>query len=298
MDTLVRGGPPREVIAELIAFYNDSATTRTVGDVTLPAGSRFEGRLASIAAPCASRAACGGRSRWRMGPCICCRCGVEGDILVVGGRLIRAAEARTPGGSGCSGMPPRSAGARRQPRAPGATPTARRAGHREDFVSDGEGENHPAPRHRRHLQPDRRAADRIRPALRAAPAQRSARARSPWDPADGRRRQPSQQRFRLSGACGVPVRRPSESRGRLYSDVDADRRSAAVAQRVRLGGVPAAARLSGLFRAAGRRRMAVGSSRPGRSGSSSRSAETTRPRCRPSTPGRCSATATSGDATR
>ena len=32
VDTLMRGGPPPEVVAELIAFYNDSATTRTVGD--------------------------------------------------------------------------------------------------------------------------------------------------------------------------------------------------------------------------------------------------------------------------
>src|SRR4051794_20280300 len=47
VDTLMRGGPPPDVVAELIAFYNDSATTRTVGDVTLPAGSSFEGPLAS-----------------------------------------------------------------------------------------------------------------------------------------------------------------------------------------------------------------------------------------------------------
>ncbi|HEX6107201.1 MAG TPA: hypothetical protein VFZ26_16565, partial [Gemmatimonadales bacterium] len=46
VDTLMRGGPPPEVVAELIAFYNDSATTRTEGDMSLPAGSSFEGRLA------------------------------------------------------------------------------------------------------------------------------------------------------------------------------------------------------------------------------------------------------------
>ena len=38
VDTLMRGGAPREVIAELIAFYNDSATTRTVGDVPSETG--------------------------------------------------------------------------------------------------------------------------------------------------------------------------------------------------------------------------------------------------------------------
>ncbi len=48
VDTLMRGGPPPDVVAELIAFYNDSATTRTVGDVSFPAGSSFEGRLAAL----------------------------------------------------------------------------------------------------------------------------------------------------------------------------------------------------------------------------------------------------------
>src|SRR5215216_6080921 len=45
-DSFVGGGPPAEVVAELIAFYNDSSTTRMQGDVTLPAGTRFEGKLA------------------------------------------------------------------------------------------------------------------------------------------------------------------------------------------------------------------------------------------------------------
>ena len=45
-DSLLRAGPPPEVVAELIALYNDSAATRMQGDVTLPAGSRFEGKLA------------------------------------------------------------------------------------------------------------------------------------------------------------------------------------------------------------------------------------------------------------
>ncbi|HEX6433265.1 MAG TPA: hypothetical protein VFZ87_03455, partial [Gemmatimonadales bacterium] len=45
-DSIIRGGPPPDVVAELIAFYNDSSTTRMQGDVTLPAGSRFEGKLA------------------------------------------------------------------------------------------------------------------------------------------------------------------------------------------------------------------------------------------------------------
>jgi hypothetical protein len=45
-DSVVRGGPPPGVVADLIQLYNDSATTRMQGDVTLPAGSQFEGKLA------------------------------------------------------------------------------------------------------------------------------------------------------------------------------------------------------------------------------------------------------------
>jgi len=98
VDTLMRGGAPREVIAELIAFYNDSATTRTVGDVTLPAGSSFEGRLASYR----GTVRIAGRVR---GPIAVANgtlhlqpgADVEGDILVVGGRLIRATGARHTG---------------------------------------------------------------------------------------------------------------------------------------------------------------------------------------------------------
>src|ERR671923_211632 len=42
-DSFVRESPPADVVAELIAFYNDSSTTRMQGDVTLPPGSRIEG---------------------------------------------------------------------------------------------------------------------------------------------------------------------------------------------------------------------------------------------------------------
>ncbi|HYC31746.1 MAG TPA: hypothetical protein VEB59_05615 [Gemmatimonadales bacterium] len=90
VDTLMRGGPPADVLAELIAFYNDSVTTRTQGDVTLPAGSAFEGRLAVHRG--VVRVA--GRVR---GPIAVVNgtlqlldgADVDGDILVVGGRLIR-----------------------------------------------------------------------------------------------------------------------------------------------------------------------------------------------------------------
>ena len=88
---VVRGGPPPEVVTELIAFYNDSATTRMQGDVTLPAGSEFEGKLALYRG--SLRIA--GRVR---GPIAVANgtlyllpgSSVDGEILVVGGRLLRS----------------------------------------------------------------------------------------------------------------------------------------------------------------------------------------------------------------
>ena len=90
VDTLVRGGPPPEILTELIDFYNDSATTRVDGDVSLPPGSSFAGRLAvhrgtlriagTVRGPIA---VANGTLHLQPGA------RVEGDILVVGGRLIR-----------------------------------------------------------------------------------------------------------------------------------------------------------------------------------------------------------------
>jgi hypothetical protein len=99
VDTLEFGGPPPELIAELIGFYNDTATTRMQGDVAFPAGSSFDGRLAvhrgtlriagTVRGPVAVangtlHLQAGGR--------------VEGDILVVGGRLIKDERAVHHGG--------------------------------------------------------------------------------------------------------------------------------------------------------------------------------------------------------
>ena len=96
--TVVEGGPPSEVVDELIAAYNDSAATRTQGDVTFPEGSSFTGRLAHF------------RGSLRLagrisGPVTVVNATlyllpgaeVNGDILVVGGRLIRSAGARHDG---------------------------------------------------------------------------------------------------------------------------------------------------------------------------------------------------------
>jgi hypothetical protein len=90
-DSVIRGGPPAEIISELIQFYNDSTTTRMQGDVSLPAGSRFEGQLAlyrgslRIAGRVAGRIAVANGTLYLLPGAA-----VEGEILVVGGRLIRS----------------------------------------------------------------------------------------------------------------------------------------------------------------------------------------------------------------
>jgi hypothetical protein len=97
-DTLELAGPPPEVLAELIAFYNDSGTTRVEGDVTFPRGSLFEGRLALHR----GNLRIGGRVD---GPIAVANgtlhllegAEVRGDVLVIGGRLIREAGAHHEG---------------------------------------------------------------------------------------------------------------------------------------------------------------------------------------------------------
>jgi hypothetical protein len=97
-DSIVRGGPPPDVVAELIAFYNDSGTTRMQGDVTLPAGSRFEGKLAlyrgslRVAGRVAGPIAVANGTLYLLPGAA-----VEGEILVVGGRLLRSEQVDHPG---------------------------------------------------------------------------------------------------------------------------------------------------------------------------------------------------------
>ena len=95
---VVRAGPPPDVVAELLAFYNDSATTRMQGDVSLPSSSVFIGRLAVFRG--SLRLA--GRVRGDVAVInatlyLLPGADVEGDILVVGGRLLRSPEARHVG---------------------------------------------------------------------------------------------------------------------------------------------------------------------------------------------------------
>jgi hypothetical protein len=95
---VVRGGPPPGVVAELLDFYNDSSTTRMQGDVRFPAGSEFTGRLALFR----GALRLGGRVRGDVTVInatlyLLPGADVEGDVLVVGGRLIRSAGARHVG---------------------------------------------------------------------------------------------------------------------------------------------------------------------------------------------------------
>jgi hypothetical protein len=97
-DSVVRGGPSPQLVEELIDFFNDSATTRMQGDVSIPAGSSFTGRLAVYR----GALRIGGKVT---GPVAVANgtlyllpgSEVEGEILVVGGRLIRAATAHHDG---------------------------------------------------------------------------------------------------------------------------------------------------------------------------------------------------------
>jgi hypothetical protein len=90
-DSVVRAGPPPEVISELIALYNDSGSTRMQGDVTLPAGSRFEGSLALFRGSLRIAGRVSGPVTVANGTLyLLPGASVQGEILVVGGRLIRS----------------------------------------------------------------------------------------------------------------------------------------------------------------------------------------------------------------
>ncbi|MFL5536794.1 MAG: hypothetical protein ACJ8AP_13895, partial [Gemmatimonadales bacterium] len=90
-DSFVRGGPPADVVTDLIAFYNDSATIRMQGDVTIPAGTRIDGKVAlyggslRIAGRVAGPVAVANGTLYLLPGST-----VEGEILVVGGRLLRS----------------------------------------------------------------------------------------------------------------------------------------------------------------------------------------------------------------
>ncbi len=90
-DSVVHAGPPPEVITELIALFNDSGSTRMQGDVTLPPGSRFEGSLALYRGALRIAGRVSGPVTVANGTLyLMPGASIQGDILVVGGRLIRS----------------------------------------------------------------------------------------------------------------------------------------------------------------------------------------------------------------
>jgi len=96
--SVVRAGPPADIVSEVLAFYNDSATTRVQGDVSFPAGSMFAGRLAILRGSLRLAGQVRGdvvviNATLYLLP----GADVEGDVLVVGGRLIRSPGARHVG---------------------------------------------------------------------------------------------------------------------------------------------------------------------------------------------------------
>ncbi|MFL5491620.1 MAG: hypothetical protein ACJ8AV_09390, partial [Gemmatimonadales bacterium] len=97
-DSFVRGGPPADVVTDLIAFYNDSATIRMQGDVTIPAGTRIDGKVAlyggslRIAGRVAGPVAVANGTLYLLPGSA-----VEGEILVVGGRLLRSEQVQHAG---------------------------------------------------------------------------------------------------------------------------------------------------------------------------------------------------------
>lgn len=90
-DTLLRGGPPPAVVAELIRMFNDSGTTRVEGDLSLPTGSEFDGRLAVHRGTLRIAGRVNGPVTVANGTLhLLPGARVTGDILVVGGRLLRS----------------------------------------------------------------------------------------------------------------------------------------------------------------------------------------------------------------
>ena len=239
-------------------------------------------------------------SRSPTGPCTCWPgADVRGDILVIGGRLIRAAGARHDGtAAGVLGRRAGGAnrrGAARDPRADGGRSATWRR---------------PAPASRPARCGPRCCSRPAGPTTGSRAFRSSSAPRSTSAPAGARR---------SSSTCGASCAPRAATRrladfgyqargefrlgrfgiaGRVYSELTPIEDHPLSPERGGLVGLPAAAGLPRLLRPPGIRRARLGAGRPGRSGSRSRAGGTTSARCGPPIPGRCSATATAGGAIR
>ena len=213
-DSLELVGPPPEVVAELIAFYNDTTTTRVQGDVTFPADSRFQGRLALHRGNLRIAGHVDGPIAVANGTLhLLPGADVQGDILVIGGRLIRCPGCPSPGPA-ARVLGRRSGGAdgggsARDSRAP---PADRRSGRGANQLPDRQGPHDAVDRDRGDLQPRRGSAHRLRAHVRPShrPPVRFP-SRPPRHPAHRRQRSPPR-RLRLPGSRRVSPR-PVRHRG-------------------------------------------------------------------------------------
>lgn len=97
-EPVIAMGPPADVVDELIARYNDSLTTRLQGDVSVPAGSRFAGQLALFRGTLRLGGRVDGGVSVANGTLVLLSTAeVSGDVLVVGGRVIRETGATIDG---------------------------------------------------------------------------------------------------------------------------------------------------------------------------------------------------------
>ena len=111
----MRGGPPPEVIAELIALLQRFGDDPDAGRRDPPGRQQLRGTPGAVSrAPLRIAGRVSGPIAVANGTLHLLRgADVEGDILVVGGRLIRPPGRATRAASGCSGTRPRSARPRR-----------------------------------------------------------------------------------------------------------------------------------------------------------------------------------------
>ena len=95
-----RGGPPDSVVREAVARYNDSATTRFYSSVTLASATSIRGDVAMYRGTLRVLGRIQGRvtvinGSLVLGP----GADVEGEVLVIGGRLVTQQGGRQTGGA-------------------------------------------------------------------------------------------------------------------------------------------------------------------------------------------------------
>ena len=95
-----RGGPPDSVVREAVARYNDSATTRFYASVTLASGTTIRGDVAMYRGTLRVLGRVQGRITVINGSLVIgSTAEIEGEVLVIGGRLVTQPGGRQTGGA-------------------------------------------------------------------------------------------------------------------------------------------------------------------------------------------------------